>query len=190
MQLNKNQLKVFFFKKYNSNLKKLINFNIFNIKKLLQIIKYLEIIKKNKKKVIIFGNGGSAAIANHFSVDLTKACNIRCVNFNESSFLTCFANDYGYENWVKKTLEFHCDEQDLVILISSSGESKNMIKAAKFIKKKTLSLITFTGFKKNNSLSKIGDINFWVNSKKYNYVENVHQIFLLSLVDYIVSKKI
>jgi len=77
----------------------------------------------------------------------------------------------------------------MVILISSSGESKNMVKAAKFVKKR-IPLITFTGFKKNNSLSKIGDINFWVNSKKYNHVENVHQIFLLSLVDYIASKKI
>ena len=93
------------------------------------------------------------------------------------------------KNWVKKALEFHCDEQDMVILISSSGESKNMVKAAKFVKKR-IPLITFTGFKKNNSLSKIGDINFWVNSKKYNHVENVHQIFLLSLVDYIALKKI
>jgi D-sedoheptulose 7-phosphate isomerase len=189
MQLNKTSLTKLFFKNYSSNLKKLITFNSLNLRKLSQVIKYLEVIKNNNKKVIIFGNGGSAAIANHFSVDLTKVCNIRCVNFNESSFFTCLANDYGYENWVKKALEFHCDEQDMVILISSSGESKNMIKAAKFIKKK-VPLITFTGFKKNNSLFKIGDINFWVNSKKYNYVENVHQILLLSLVDYIASKKL
>lgn len=189
MQLNRTDLKDIFFKNYSANLKKLITFDSSNIRKLFQVIKCLEVIKNNNKKVIIFGNGGSAAIANHFSVDLTKVCNIRCVNFNESSFLTCFANDYGYENWVAKALDFHCDEKDMVILISSSGESKNMIKAAKFVKKR-MPLITFTGFKKNNSLSKIGDINFWVNSKKYNHVENVHQIFLLSLVDYIASKKI
>lgn len=98
MQLNRTYLKDIFFKNYSANLKKLITFDSSNIRKLFQVIKCLEVIKNNNKKVIIFGNGGSAVIANHFSVDLTKVCNIRCVNFNESSFLTCFANDYGYEN--------------------------------------------------------------------------------------------
>ena len=103
----------------------------------------------NKRKVMIFGNGGSAAIANHFSVDLTKNSKIRCVNFNESSLLTCFSNDFGYENWVKKTLEFHGNRKDMIILISSSGESKNMINACKFaLKRKYFSIVTFTGFKK------------------------------------------
>ncbi len=85
---------------------------------------------------MIFGNGGSAAIANHFSVDLTKVSKIRCVNFNESSLITCFSNDFGYENWVKKVLEFHGNSKDMIILISSSGESKNMINACKFALKK------------------------------------------------------
>ena len=65
---------------------------------------------------------------------------IRCVNYNESSLLTCFSNDYGYENWVKKAIEFYGDKGDLIILISSSGESKNMLNACKFaLKKKTFS---------------------------------------------------
>ena len=133
---------------------------------------------------MIFGNGGSAAIASHFSVDLTKNSNIRCVNFNESSLLTCFSNDYGYENWIKKTLEFHADKGDLIILISSSGESKNMLRACKYAKNQNLfPVITLSGFKKNNSLSKQGHINFWVNSKIYNHVENTHQFLLLSIVD-------
>ena len=72
---------------------------------------------------MIFGNGGSAAIASHFSVDLTKNSKIRCVNFNESSLLTCFSNDYGYENWIKKVLEFYANPKDLIILISASKQS-------------------------------------------------------------------
>ena len=173
-----------FFKKYFGLQTQLFNFDSQTIKNLEKAEKYIKITKKRGKKVIIFGNGGSAAIANHFSVDLTKISKIRCVNFNESSLLTCFSNDYGYENWVKKTLEFHADAGDLIILISSKGESKNMINACKYSrKKKFFPVITLTGFKKNNSLSKIGHINFWVNSKIYNHVENTHQLLLLSLVD-------
>ena len=173
-----------FFKQYFEKQSELLRFDekIFN--KLKRTKELLDKVKKKKKKVIIFGNGGSAAIANHFSVDLTKNSKIRCVNYNESSLLTCFSNDYGYENWVKKTIEFHCDKGDLIILISSSGESKNMLNACRFaLKKKYFPIITLTGFKKNNSLSKIGHINFWVNSKTYNHIENTHQFLLLSLVD-------
>ena len=173
-----------FFDKYFEQQKKLLNFNNSLIIKLENVKKRLINIKKNKRKVMIFGNGGSAAIANHFSVDLTKNSKIRCVNFNESSLLTCFSNDFGYENWVRKVLEFHGNPRDMIILISSSGESKNMINACKFaLKKKYSSIITFTGFNKNNSLSKLGHINFWVDSKKYNHIENTHQFLLLSLTD-------
>ena len=173
-----------FFNKYINEQKRLLDFDQSTIAKLSKVKKYLQAVKKNKKKVMIFGNGGSAAIANHFTVDLTKNSKIRCVNFNESSLLTCFSNDFGYENWVKKTLEFHADPKDLIIFISSSGESKNMINACKFsLKKKYFPIVTLTGFKKNNSLNKLGHVNFWVNSKKYNHVENIHQFLLLSLTD-------
>ena len=173
-----------FFQQYFKVQTNLLLFDEETINKLNKVKKFLSLVKKNKKKVIIFGNGGSAAIANHFSIDLTKTSKIRCVNFNESSLITCFSNDYGYENWVKKALEFHADAKDLIILISSSGESKNMINACKYaLKKRHFPIITFTGFKKNNSLSKLGHINFWVNSKTYNHIENTHQFILLSLVD-------
>ena len=143
-----------FFQKYFKDQTNLLAFDEKTLNKLYNVKKFLALVKRRKKKVIIFGNGGSAAIANHFSIDLTKTSKIRCVNFNESSLLTCFSNDYGYENWVKITIEFHADRRDLIILISSSGESKNMINACKFaLKKKYFPIINFTGFKKNNSLS-------------------------------------
>ena len=138
---------------------------------------------------MIFGNGGSAAIASHFSIDLTKNARIRCTNYNESDLLTCFSNDFGYERWVEKTIEFYADKEDALILISSSGKSKNMINALRAAKKKGIkNIITFTGHKKNNPLSKLGKINFWINSKSYNHVENSHQVLLLSLVDLIIGK--
>jgi D-sedoheptulose 7-phosphate isomerase len=153
-----------------------------------KISRSLVSINKKKRKVIIFGNGGSAAISSHFSVDLTKNAKIRCINFNEASLLTCFSNDYGYHKVYSKALEFYADRGDVVIIISSSGKSKNMLEAAKICKKKKLLLYTLTGFSDKNPLKKMGDINLWVNSKAYNIIENIHQIWLLSIVDRIIGK--
>ena len=90
---------------------------------------------QQNRKIICVGNGGSAEMASHVTVDFTKAAGMRAVNFNEADLLTCFANDYGYENWVAKAREFYADEGDLVILISSSGQSPNMLNGAKRLKK-------------------------------------------------------
>ena len=146
--------------------------------------------KKNNAKIMIFGNGGSAAIASHVSVDLTKNANIRSVNFNEADLITCFANDYGYERWIEKAIDFYADDKDVLILISSSGKSPNMINACKAARNNKISkIITFTGHDNNNPLSKLGDINFWINSKAYNFVENLHQVWLLAIVDLIIGKR-
>ena len=139
--------------------------------------------RDNGKKAIIAGNGGSAAIASHVSIDLTKQAGIKTVNFNEASLITCFANDYGYENWIAYALNFYTNEGDLVILISSSGKSKNMINGAIEAKRKGVSVITFTGFEQKNPLSLYGDPAFWVDSSAYNVIENTHQIWLLLVAD-------
>jgi len=154
---------------------------------LLAIINKIIEVKQKLGKIIIIGNGGSAAIASHVSIDLTKAANIRTINFNEASLLTCFSNDYGYEHWVEKAIEFYADNNDLVILISSSGQSKNIINGAKKAKEMKLPLITLSGFLEDNPLRSMGDINLWVDSTKYNMVENTHQIWLLSVVDYLIE---
>ena len=156
---------------------------------LLEVSKIIKQVKKNKKKIILVGNGGSAAMASHVSVDLTKMCKIRSVNFNEADLLTCFANDYGYENWVKKALSFYADKGDLLICISSSGQSKNIINGAKFAKKIGCKVVTLTGFDKKNEVKKIGHINLWLNSKNYNLVEMTHHIWLLSIVDFIAKAR-
>ena len=172
-----------FFETYNSKLKILLKLDSRTILKLNKVRNFLKAVKKKKKKVLIFGNGGSAAIASHFTIDMLKNTKIRCVNFNEASTITCLSNDFGYENWVKKSIEYNFDKGDVVIIISSSGESKNMINACKYAKKKKLSLITLTGFKKENSVGKMGLVNFWVDSKIYNHVENTHQFLLLTVID-------
>ena len=139
------------------------------------------------RKVIFAGNGGSAAMASHCSVDLTKAAGIRAINFNEADLITCFANDYGYEDWVSMALQFYGDEGDCLVLVSSSGSSLNMVQAAKKAKELGISVVTFTGFEKNNKLKQMGEVNLWVDSKAYNIVEMTHHIWILSIVDLIVG---
>ncbi|MBL6592149.1 MAG: SIS domain-containing protein [Flavobacteriaceae bacterium] len=155
------------------------------------LLKSAEMIKEvNNKggKIILCGNGGSAAMASHVAVDLTKNASIRAINFNESDLITCFANDYGYENWVEQALKFYADENDLVILISSSGNSMNMVNAANYCKKVNMDSITLTGFSKKNKLRNLGKINFWVDSLEYNIVEMTHHIILLLLVDGLINE--
>tara|TARA_A100001015_G_C15009758_1_gene722431 strand:- start:800 stop:1366 length:567 start_codon:yes stop_codon:yes gene_type:complete len=177
-----------FLKDYFNSLKDLLNHEKY-VDDLILVKDVLKKVHSEGKKTMIFGNGGSAAIASHFSVDLTKNAKIRATNYNESDLITCFSNDYGYEKWVEKAIEFYADEGDALILISAGGNSPNMVNGANIAKKKKISkVITLTGNAENNKLKKLGDINFWVNSKAYNHIENVHQVLLLSLVDLIIGK--
>jgi D-sedoheptulose 7-phosphate isomerase len=180
-----------FLDEYFDDFKKIINFNSDKIKKkLINLKKIFITTKKNRKKILIFGNGGSAAIASHFSVDLTKNAKIRCANYNEPDLITCFSNDFGYEHWVEMAIKYYGNKGDVLIVISSSGKSKNMINASIAARKKKFSkIITLTGHSVNNPVKKLGDINLWVNSKAYNYIENIHQFWLLSLVDLVIGKK-
>ena len=159
------------------------------IKKLIEVRDIFLKTSKKRGKILIFGNGGSAAIASHVSVDLTKNAQIRTVNFNESDLITCFSNDYGYDRWIEKTIDFYADRNDTLVLISSSGKSKNMINACKAAKRKKIKVISFTGHAKNNPLSKIVNLSLWVNSKAYNFIENTHQIWLLTVCDLIIGKR-
>ena len=179
-----------FLKSYLEDLSNLIKPDDDLIKSLIHIRDLLLEVKSHNKKVLIFGNGGSAAIASHFSVDLTKNAKIRCLNFNEAGLITCFANDYGFEHWAEKAIGFYGNEGDLLIVISSSGQSKNMINAVKAARNGNFhSVVTLSGFSEDNPLQKMGDINLWVNNKSYNFVENIHQIWLLAIVDLIIGKR-
>ncbi len=152
------------------------------------LIEFAKLAQRRKSKIVIAGNGGSAAMASHVAVDFTKAAGIRAINFNEADLITCFANDYGYENWIAKAIEAYGDPGDLVILISSSGRSPNIINAARYAKQYGFALVTLSGFDSDNPLRKSGDINLWVDSKSYNIVEMTHHIWLLSVVDYIIAE--
>ena len=178
-----------FYKDYISNINKLLKKT--ELAKISRLEELIQDTSKNGKKVIICGNGGSAATASHVAIDLTKNANIRAINFNEYDLITCFSNDFGYENWVKKSIEYYADEGDLLILLSCSGNSKNLVNAQKKAASMGLKIAILTGLKKNNKLnnSKNNDIKIWINSLSYNYIEIIHHFILLMIIDKIIDKK-
>jgi len=144
-------------------------------------------VKNRGCKMMLAGNGASASIASHFALDFTKQAKVRSISFNDSSFITAYGNDYGYENWVMKAVEHHGQEGDAVMLISSSGRSPNVVKAAEQAKDMGIPVVTLTGFEPDNRLRSRGDINFWVDSRSYNIVESVHAFWLAAACDLIIG---
>ena len=140
-------------------------------------------------KLMFIGNGASAAISSHMSTDFWKNGGIRAIAFNDSSLLTCLGNDYGYEYIFEKSIEMFAEEGDILVAISSSGESENILRGARFAKKKECKIITLTGFKKNNPLSSTGDFNFYVPAQSYGPVEIIHHSIYHSILDMILKEK-
>jgi len=136
----------------------------------------------NHEKIIIIGNGGSNAIASHISQDYVKKQSKKSLTFTDASMLTCYINDYGVEDAYAKFIENYADKDTLVILISSSGNSKNILNSAKYCLDNNIGYGILTGFDKNNLLRlKYGIkslFDYHVESYDYGVVECIHQIFL------------
>lgn len=144
-------------------------------------------VKARDGKLMIAGNGASASIASHAAVDFTKQAKIRAMAFNDHNLVTAFSNDYGYENWVAEAIQAYGEAGDAVVLISSSGKSANIVNAAAKVRELGFPIVTFSGFASYNPLKSLGDINFWLDSKAYNIVESLHNIWICSVVDLIVG---
>lgn len=130
--------------------------------------------RETGSKVMAIGNGGSAAIASHLHNDICKAVGLRCLVFNESPFLTALANDDGYETVFESPMEQWAEEDDILFAISSSGRSENILRATKAAIRRGCWVVTFTGFKPNNPLRKMGNLNFYVPMESYGFVEVAH----------------
>lgn len=135
------------------------------------------------RKLLLAGNGASASIASHLATDFSKQGGVRAMAFNDANLITALGNDCGYENWIAKALDFYADKDDVLILISSSGKSPNVVKAAKHAKELGLYVAAFTGFAKDNPLGAAADINLWADSRSYNIVECTHMIWLTAVLD-------
>lgn len=140
-------------------------------------------VRERKRKLIFAGNGASASIASHCAVDFTKQARVRGIDFNEPNLITAFANDYGFQQFLAKAIEFHADDGDAVVLISVSGRSPNIVEAARYARSRGLPIVSFTGNGIDTPLHALSNICFWVDSRAYNIVECTHMIWLTTVVD-------
>ncbi len=144
----------------------------------------VQMIMKDQKKIMLIGNGGSAAIASHLHNDLCNSAKIPAMVFTDASQLTALANDYGYEHIYEISIDLWANRGDLLLAISSSGKSENILRAVRAATVKGCKVITFSGFLQDNPLRQMGDLNFYVSSNHYGTVEISHLVIGHYLIDY------
>jgi len=135
-------------------------------------------------KLIFVGNGGSAAIASHMATDYSKNGNLRSCALNDASMLTCLGNDYGYEHVFAKQIEFNGRQGDLLVAISSSGKSANILNAVAVARKIGCTIVTLSGCHADNPLRSLGDMNLFLRSEYYGFVEIGHLTLCHAILDY------
>ena len=133
--------------------------------------------------VIFIGNGGSAGIASHVAIDYSKNGGIRSMAFNDGAALTCLGNDLGFENVFAKQIEFHGRSGDLLVAISSSGRSPDILRAVEAARARGIRVITLSGFGTDNPLRRLGDLNFYIASGEYGFVEISHLALCHAVLD-------
>lgn len=133
--------------------------------------------------VFCVGNGGSAAIASHVCNDLFKTVRVRSQSLTEVPLLTAFANDEGYERVYSSPLALMAMAGDLLFAISSSGKSPNILEAVSTFRARGGSIVTLSGFDPSNPLRRTGDVNLYVSSMEYGFVELAHGSLLHCITD-------
>ncbi len=145
-------------------------------------------VREQQAKIMVLGNGGSAAIASHVITDLRNVGGLCALTLHEAAPLTCFTNDFGYEQAFAKQIATFANPDDLLIAISSSGQSLNIVNAVQAANSKGLPVMTLSGFKADNPLRKLGRWNCWLDSSHYGMVELGHLFVLHHITDHLLRK--
>lgn len=153
-----------------------------------QLVEVFSEHKARQSQLFFIGNGGSSAIASHMTADFMKNGGMNTYSLYDNAVTTCMGNDYGYEYIFSKPLEFLAREGDLLVAISSSGNSNNILNAIRVARNKKAEVITFTGFRTDNKASQLGNCNVYVPCSRYGIVESVHNIILQQVVDMIMER--
>lgn len=148
-----------------------------------QAVEVILNVKSKSGKVTAIGNGGSASIAGHMQNDLCQAVGVRAMVFSQAPQLTALANDYGYEHVYARPVALWADTGDLLVAISSSGQSKNILQAVRAASTRGCRIMTLSGFSPENPLRRLGSLNFYVSSSDYGYVESAHSVITHFLTD-------
>lgn len=133
--------------------------------------------------LLFIGNGGSAAMCSHMAADYGKNGGMRALAFNDGAMLTCLGNDLGYENVFARQLELHARPGDLLVAISSSGRSPNILNGVEAARRRGAAVMTLSGFRPDNPLRALGDVNVYVPSTSYGVVEITHEAICHCILD-------
>jgi Phosphoheptose isomerase len=140
-------------------------------------------VRSGKGKFIFIGNGGSAGIASHMAEDFTKTGGVRSVTFNDAALITCYANDYGWDKALARAVDHYGDPGDVLVAISSSGKSQNILNAVEAAKAKAMNVVTLSGFAPDNPLRAHGNVSIWAPAHQYGFVETAHAAILHMALD-------
>jgi len=140
-------------------------------------------------KLMFIGNGASAAISSHQATDFWKTGGMRAVAFNDASLLTCISNDFGYRHVFEKPIEMFAKKGDVLVAISSSGQSENILRGAEAAQSMAAEILTLSGFAPDNPLRAMGTLNFYVSSNAYGHVEVVHHAICHCILDTIIENR-
>lgn len=141
-------------------------------------------LRETKNKIYFFGNGASAAFANHMALDFSKNGKILSRSLSDSALLTALANDFSYENALLEYLKIEgVTKEDLIVTISSSGNSPNVVNVLKYCKQNSIQTLALSGLEGGNKSITLSDFSVYVPMKTYGMVECIHQIFLHLMLD-------
>ncbi len=147
------------------------------------MVALLEDLRERGGHLYLVGNGGSAGVASHSVTDFLNVGKLRAATLHEPSLLTCMSNDYGYEAAFARIVATVATSADVLIAISSSGQSANIRNAAAAMRKLGGTTVTLSGFRRDNPLRLMGDFNVWLDSADYGMVEIGHQFVLHNIAD-------
>ncbi len=135
-------------------------------------------LKEQNKTLFFVGNGASAMMSSHMATDFCKNGGIKSMAFNDASLMTALGNDISYEECFAFPLGRFGQQGDMLVTISSSGNSPNVVSALKKAKEIDITRVTISGMKPDNVSRQLGTLNFYVPGDTYGFAESAHQVLL------------
>jgi D-sedoheptulose 7-phosphate isomerase len=130
------------------------------------------------RHIYLVGNGASAAMASHFAADACKNGGLRAQAFNDGALLTCTGNDLAFDQIFALPLARFAQAGDMLVSISSSGASANVLRALERARDMQLRIVTLSGKAADNASRTFGDLNFYLPAARYGVVESGHHVVL------------
>lgn len=139
--------------------------------------------RNNRATIFLIGNGASASMASHVAADLAKNGNLRTMVLSDPALLTAVGNDMDFSEVFAEPLRRFGAKQDMLVAISSSGQSPNILNAIKTARAIGMQVVTYSAMDSNNPLRELGDINFYVPAQTYGHAESAHAAVLHYWID-------